>query len=262
MTRRLLIALLFSPLALHAEDPPQVPTQRVGLPLTLTEIYIPGGEVKAKPRRDREPPLVVRILEVKPAKDGSRYDFEIQGHEAGRHNLSDYLEPADGSQGTKLAEIPLEITSALPAGLTYPNKVERASLPKLGGYRTTMTVLGGAWLAGLGAILLWKRKKPADHGASDAPAPSLAERLRPLVGEASKGDLSPDDRAKLERLVIGHWRERLPEVAALTPAEAMVKLRTDPEASPLILALERWLHAPSSATSQAEIEQLLAPYAP
>lgn len=261
MTRRLLIALLFSPLALHAEDAPGVPTQRIGLPLTLTEIYIPGGEVKAKPRRDREPPLVVRILEVKPAKDGSRYDFEVQGLEAGRYNLADYLEPADGSQGTKLPEIPLEITSALPAGLSYPGKIERGELPKLGGYRTTMTMLGGVWLAGLGAILLWKKKKPLGLEAGSTPPPSLAERLRPLVGQASKGNLSPDDRAKLERLVIGHWRGRLPEVAALTPAEAMVKLRTDPEASPLILALERWLHAPASATSQAEIEQLLAPYA-
>lgn len=261
MTRRLLIALLFSPLALHAEAAPAVPTQRVGLPLTLTEIYIPGSEVKAKPRRDREPPLVVRILEVKPAKDGSRYDFEVQGLEAGRHNLSDYLEPADGSQGTKLPEIPLEIISALPAGLSYPSKIERGELPKLGGYRTTMTVLGGVWLAGLGAILLWKKKKPLGQEAGSTPPPSLAERLRPLVDEASKGSLSPDDRARLERLVIGHWRELLPEVAALTPAEAMVKLRTDPEASPLILALERWLHAPASATSQAEIEKLLAPYA-
>lgn len=261
MTRRILIALLFSPMALLAEDAAPVPTQRVGLPLTITEIYIPGGEVKAKPRRDREPPLVVRILEVKPAKDGSRYDFEVQGLEAGRHNLSDYLEPADGSQGTKLPEIPLEITSALSPGLVYPNKIERGVLPKLGGYRTTMIVLAGAWLAGLGAILLWKKKKPAGQDASNAPPPSLAERLRPLVDEASKGNLSPDDRAKLERLVIGHWRERLPEVAALAPAEAMVKLRNDPRASPLILALERWLHAPSSATSQTEIETLLAPYA-
>ena len=261
MTRRLLIALLLSPLALQAQDTLPVPTQRVGLPLTLTEIYIPGTALKAKPRRDREPPLVVRILEVKPAKDGSRYDFEVQGLEAGRHNLSDYLEPTDGSAAAELPEIPLEITSALPAGLSYPNKIERGELPKLGGYRTTMTVLGGIWLAGLGAILIWKKKKPADQDQTNTPQASLAERLRPLVDEASKGKLTPDDRARLERLVIGHWRERLPEVAALSPAEAMTKLRTDPQASPLILALERWLHAPSSSTSQAEIEKLLSPYA-
>jgi len=41
----------------------------------------------------------------------------------------------------------------------------------------------------------------------------------------------------------------------------MVKLRTDPEAAPLVLALERWLHAPTNTTSTTDIEQLLAPYA-
>jgi len=261
MMRRTFISLLFAPAVLLAEDASKLPTQRVGLPLTITEIYIPGGEVKAKPRRDREPPLVVRILEVKPAKDGSRYDFEVQGLEPGRHNLADYLEPVDASKAAPIPEIPLEITTALPPGLAYPNKVERGELPKLGGYRTTMIVLGSAWLAGLGAILIWRKKKPAADDALSAPPPTLAERLRPLVDGASQGNLSPDDRAKLERLVIGHWRERLPDIAALTPSEAMRKLRTDPQASPLILALERWLHAPSSDTSHSDIEKLLAPYA-
>lgn len=261
MNRRLFIGLLFMTPALAAEETVAVPTQRVGLPLTITEIYIPGGEVKVKPRRDREPPLVVRILEVKPAKDGSRYDFEVQGLEPGRHNLAEYLEPVDSSQAVKLPEIPLEITSALAPGLAHPHKVERSALPKLGGYRTTMIVLGSAWVIGLGAILLWKKKKPVGQEDAAAASLTLAERLRPLVDNAAKGNLSSDERAKLERLVIGHWRERLPEVAALAPAEAMTKLRHDPEASPLILALERWLHAPSHETSQSDIEKLLAPYA-
>ena len=105
MIRRAFIALLFAASPLLAETP----TQRIGQPLEIREIYIPGAEVKAKPRRDRKPPLMVRVLEVKPAKDGSRYDFEVQGLEAGTYNLADFLEaPA----GTAIPEIPLEITSA------------------------------------------------------------------------------------------------------------------------------------------------------
>jgi len=261
MIRRTFIALLLSAAALSAEEQPAVPTQRVGQPLTITEIYIPGGEVRAKPRRDREPPLVVRILEVKPAKDGSRYDFEVQGLEAGRHNLADYLEPVNEAEPAQFPEIPLEITSALAPGLSHPHKIERSKLPEIGGYRTTMIVLGSAWVAGLAGILLWKKKKAAGSDRSAAAAPSLAERLRPLVSEASKGSLSSDDRAKLERLVIGHWRERRPDISTLPPAEAMVKLRNDPEASPLVLALERWLHAPAGHASPGDIEKLLAPYA-
>ena len=250
------VLLAFSLGPLHAEAPP-VPTQRVGQALEIRDVYLPGGEVKPTPRRDRKPPLVVRILETKPAKDGLRYDFEIQGLEAGSYNLADFLEAPAGST---LPAIPLEITSPLPPGLPLPHEIPPGALPQLGGYRTKMIVVGAIWLAGLVLILLWRKKKPAaaDRG-TDAPA-TLAERLRPLVDAAAKGQLGTDDRAKLERLVIGHWRDRRPEIAALPPAEAMSKLRQDPEAAPLVLALERWLHARSGETSAAEIEQLLAPY--
>ena len=124
----------------------------------------------------------------------------------------------------------------------------------------TMITLVVAWCAGLIAILLWRKKKPIADGAQADAAVPLAERLRPLVAAASKGELSSDERAKLERLVIGHWREHRPDIASLPPAEAMVKLRTDADAAPLVLSLERWLHAPSSSTTPTEIEQLLAPY--
>lgn len=252
MTRRTAILFLLGSAILSA-----APSQRVGQPLEIREIYIPGGEVKAKPRRDRKPPLSVRVLEMRPAKDGHRYDFEVQGLEPGTHNLADFL---DAPEGTAIPEILLEITSALEPGLIRPHEIGSGKLPQLGGYRTTMLTLGAIWLAGLGAILLWRKKKFAPDSANQQLPPTLAERLHPLVDRAAKGELSSDDRAKLERLVIGHWRERLPEIAALSPAEAMIKLRADPRASPLILALERWLHARNPMMAEGEIEQLLAPY--
>jgi hypothetical protein len=235
----------------------EAPVQRVGQPLEIREIYIPGGEVIPKPRRDRQPPLMVRVLEVKPAKDGSRYDFEVQGLEPGTYDLADFLEaPA----GTTLPEIPLEIISGLEPGLVVPGPAAPGQLPDLGGYRTTLVALAAAWLAGLIGILLWRKKKPSAEVDPSAAAVPLTDRLRPLVAAAAKGGLSSDDRAKLERLVIGHWRERRPDIAAFAPAEAMVKLRHDPEAAPLILALERWLHAPADHTSTSDLEKLLAPY--
>jgi hypothetical protein len=233
------------------------PSQRVGMPLEIQEVYIPGGNVKPKPRRDRKPALVVRILDTRPAKDGHRYDFEVQGLEPGQHNLADYL---DAPEGTTIPAIPLEITSTLEPGLVRPHPIGDGPLPELGGYQTTMVILGAAWLAGLGAILIWRRKKAAPETSDTAAPLTLAERLRPLIDEAAKGNLTSDGRAKLERLVIGHWRERLPDIANLSPAEAMMKLRTDPQAAPLILALERWLHARDSHTPAADIERLLAPY--
>ena len=81
-----------------------------------------------------------------------------------------------------------------------------------------------------------------------------------MLIRASDGTLDAAGRASLERLVIGHWRERFPEIASLPPAEAMVKLRSHPQAAPLLLELELWLHSRDAAASRAEIEALLAPY--
>lgn len=257
MIKRFIITCLLTASVAFASDT-AIPSQRVGQPLEIRNIYIPGGEVEAKPRRDRKPPLVVRILEVKPAKDGSRYDFEVQGLEPGKHNLADYLE---ASEGTTIPAIPLEITSPLPPGVVLPTEIAPGEIPELGGYRTTMIIVGSIWLAGLIAILLW-RKKRTDTDAGDAAKPAtLEERLRPLVNQAASGELTTADRAKLDRLVIGHWLGKRPELAALSPAEAMIRLRHDAEAAPLLQALEKWLHSRDSSPSSAEIEALLAPYA-
>lgn len=252
MIRILLISLFLATSSLMAE----IPTQRLGLPLEILEIYIPGGEVKVTPRRDSTPSLSVRILEVKPAKDGSRYDFEVQGLDPGSYDLSDFL---DAPEGTALPEITLEIIAELPPGVPSPHEIEKGKLPRLGGYRTTMISLGVGWVVGLLVIVFWKKRQHIDDSGEIIP-PTLSERLRPLVVHAAEGSLTSGDRAKLERLVIGYWREQRPEIAALSPAEAMVALRTDPSASPLILALERWLHARDPDTSEAEIGKLLAPY--
>jgi hypothetical protein len=122
-----------------------------------------------------------------------------------------------------------------------------------------MVAIGIGWLAGLAAILFWRKKKAAVPAGADAP-PSVADRMKPLLDAAAAGTLDAAGRASLERLIIGHWRSHLPEIAPLSTAEAMVRLRTHPEASPLVLALERWLHAKDGALSPNEVDHLLSPY--
>jgi len=235
-----------------------VPSQRIGQPLVLTDVYIPGGEAKPAPRHDRSPSLVVRMLEVKPAQDGFRYDLEIQGLDVGTHDLAKYLIPVDPSTPPRFPQIPVEITGNLPA-VKLPEVNPAAEMPSLGGYRKTMITIGAVWVAGLIGILFWRRRTKVTN-AAETHAPTLAERLRPLLDSASKGQLDASGRASLERLIIGHWRGRIPEVASLSSAETMIKLRTHPEASPLVLELERWLHSRSSHVSAAELDHLLAPY--
>ena len=237
----------------------EVPEQRVGRPLLIEERYLPGPLLDVVPRRDREPSLVVRILETKPAKDGFRYNFEIQGLDPGTHNLGGYLREASAESGHSDHEVPIIITTGIPEGLPLPSELSPKPVPGIGGYRTLIKVLIVVWIVGL-ALLINSLRKKKPSLASEVLRTSLAERLKPLVEKASREALSTNDQAHLERLLVGHWRERLPEVSDLGPVETLRYLRQHPEASPLILQLERWLHAPDARLDPEALEKLLKPY--
>ena len=256
MSFRNFILLLFLTAISHAAE---TPSQRVGLPLVIEDQYLSGPLLEPVPRRDREPSLVVRILETKPAQDGFRYTFEVQGLDAGTYNLGEFLREATAESGHSSHQVPLTITTELPPGLPRPADLEPKSAPEIGGYRTILKVLGVLWLIVLAIIINSFRKKKA-AATQELPPPTLAERLKPLVQKASQETLSTDDQAQLERLLVGHWRKRLPEIANEEPAKVLRHLREHREASPLILQLEKWLHAPNPDFSSDDLDQLLAPY--
>ena len=108
--------------------------------------------------------------------------------------------------------------------------------------------------------IIFYRKKPITDFVLERPLPTLHEKLQELVSAASLGELNDQQQATLERLILGHWKDQIPEIASLTPARALVELRSHPEASPLILKIEEWLHAPNKKLSREEFLSLLTPY--
>mgnify|MGYP001814787184 CR=1 FL=1 len=249
------VAALF-PTRAAANDPPSA---RVGLPFTLTEVYIPGGEVRPVPRLNREPPIVVRIAARRTAQDGSRYDFEIYGLEAGTYQLVDWLELVAPARPAQVPERAFTIATALPPGLPQPESLAAQPPPSIGGYRRFLWVAGGLWLAGLVGLIAWRRHR-GTSAPTDERTATATERLRALLTEAARGELDADQQAALERLILGHWRTRVPELARLSPAEGLAALRQHEEAGPLLLQLEQWLHAPAPTSDPAAIDALLAPY--
>ena len=249
------LLLLLLPLSAQTD-----PTTRVGIPVTLTDLYIPGGEVRPKPRPNHEPPLVLRLLEVKPAADGHRYDLEVYGLDEGRYNLADFLEPVDPASPPRFVkELPLVVSTELPPGLPKPAELTANPPPKVGGYRAALWALGILWILVFALLLFWKKRRTGTAEADAAP-PTLAERLRELVTMASQGALDANQQATLERLVLGHWHQRLPELDGLPPARALAKLRHHEEAGPLLRQLEAWLHARNPEIDAGQIEELLTPY--
>jgi hypothetical protein len=154
-----------------------------------------------------------------------------------------------------------EVTTTHPLDtLPKPSEPEPVEPEKLGGYKNLIIVLGIFWLLIFLAIIFYRKKHRTDL-VVEKPLPTLHEKLQVLVSEASQGEINDQQQATLERLILGHWKDQIPEIASLTPARALVELRSHPEASPLILKLEEWLHAPNTKLSREEFLPLLAPYA-
>ncbi|BDS05939.1 hypothetical protein NT6N_09790 [Oceaniferula spumae] len=235
-------------------------TSSLGLPKTLNDFYIPGEKAEPIPRKDRESSLVIRVLEIKPAAEGFRYDLEIYGLDAGTYTLSDYFHYV-GSHAP-LPELDQQITITTThdlQGIPKPEELDNTPPEKLGGYRLVLTLVGILWVIILLLILFWRKKKDAAV-VELAPPPTLHEKLHALVSSAAQGELDDADRSQLERLILGHWKQRLPEIENLSASEALVALRRHPEASPLLLKLEHWLHAPNSSVDQKTITPLLEPF--
>jgi hypothetical protein len=107
------------------------------------------------------------------------------------------------------------------------------------------------------AILLARRRRIQTALPMARPL-TLADHLRPLVEGAMAGKLAPERLAELERGLIAYWSRRL-GVANRKPADALAVLRRHPEAGPLLVQLEIWLHRPRPAAT-IDVASLLEPY--
>ena len=230
----------------------------VGMEGRIT-IPLPGEKLEAAPVGDKSK-IILRIHDVFPHGTDHRYDLRYFGFVPGEYDLAQYLRNADGTAPTNLPPIPVHISGILPEnhdGKLIEDKPGGVSLP--GSYTVWLIGLGGVWFIAAWPLFLLGRKKKTPLGQAQDEGPDLAERLRPLVEQAANGTLDTDGRARLERMVFSHWRERLGLPEDGDVAELHHQLKVHDEAGPLLHGLEDWLHRPPG-TATVEIAALLAPY--
>jgi len=233
----------------------------VGMRIVLEELPLPGTELRAKPVADPgAAAAIVRVLNVFPHGDGFRYNLEVTPFVAGSMDVGEFLERVDGTPTGDLPAIPLEVRAVLPVGKIQPNELATPEPERIGGYTTLLVVGGVVWVLGLLALLFVGRRKRIEAAVAERAPLTLADRLRPLVDRARDGALDNAGRAQLERLVFAHWRDRR-QLHDVKIAEAIVSLRRDDEAGPLLRQLERWLHRPARpGDPEVDVAALLEPY--
>jgi hypothetical protein len=222
-------------------------------------VTIPGTRLEAKPV-DEKTPLALRIAQAIETSEGIRYDLRYMGFVPGKHDLKNYLVRSDGSAMTNVPAIPVEVIPVLPPdykGQLVPERIK--SLPFLGGYKLLMLAAAVLWLLLLIPILMIGRRKKAQAVVATPKPTTLADRLRPLVEEAAAGKLPADRQAELERLLLWHWRTQL-QLTDTDAGDAVVRLRSHPEAGALLRSLETWLHRPPGSDHDVDVAAVLAPY--
>jgi hypothetical protein len=227
---------------------------------SAVEVLLPGTMLQAK-TPERNAPVNVRIASTRPHGTLISYDLRYVGLVPGQYDLRPYLFRQDGSSADDLPPIMVAVRGLLPPDhLGELPEPPTSPFAFLGGYRIAMGVLAVGWVLAAVPLIMMRRRRGAqlEPAAVEAP-PTLIDRLRPLVQKAGAGTLDTAEKAKLESLLLAHWRERL-ELEDLSAAEALAVLRQNPEAGALLRTLEDWLHR-RPGTAQVDVESALAPYA-
>lgn len=225
------------------------------------ELTWKGPALRPAPTSD-EAPLILRIDSARPGPDGATiYDLRWIPFVPGDYDLRDLLRGSGNRPVAGLPPMKVHAASLLPpkndGRLACP---EPGHLRSLSGYYLRLILLWAAWIAA-GIVLLYlllRSHKPQIAPPAPPARLSWADLLRPLVETAAERPLTPIEQSRLDALFLAFWRERLGLDALSTP-EAIAGLRSDPEASLLLNALDRWIYAPPGRESP-DIAAVLAPY--
>lgn len=218
-----------------------------------------GPKLAAKPVDD-DSPIHLRIAQITSSNKGRVYDLRYIGQSAGTFDLGDYLIQSDGQPRGELPDMSVSIRESLPAD--HNGELEEIPDPGISSalpYQLLLYFAGSAWaLAVVWLIVRRIGNRPKTTPIEKASPPTLADQLKPLIEAAMNGRLMPAEKARLEWLLLAHWRERL-DLAGMPTVELLKRMRNHAEASSLLLRLEEWLyHRPTK--DGENIAELLAPY--
>ncbi len=215
-------------------------TAIVGMPHVINDVVVAGSLLEAVPTDNDVSPVVVRIVNAIPEKDSFRYTIEYHGLEPGSFDLKDYLQRADRSSSEEIPSLPISVKSTLPADSISVASEDHRQLSWFHHYQMGMVLGGILWVVGLYKILTLGRK-PTVEAIEEVYSASPLDVLSQIAHSGQAAELSHAERAEIERLIFFIWRQiRHVDEPAST---AIVRLKGDSEAGPMIAKLERWLHS-------------------
>ena len=208
---------------------------------------------RLRAREDQTPssPILVRVSSARSA-EGARQVIEFIGAVAGEYDLRDHVAREDGQPITDLASMPVTVVSRLPADHGVDLYATTGSwMNWRANYREIMWVAVGVWVLvpiAVVTIRAARRARPVPPTPAAPPPPSVADQLRAALEIARERPLTVEESGRLELLLLRYLGGDQPRDAAEL-VSVLRDLRADDATSPIVIAIERWLHAQGGGES-------------
>jgi len=206
-------------------------------------VEITGPELSAVPFTPGDA-VSVRIAAVEPLTAGYRYDLRYMAFGPGKHDLAPSLKRPDGSSPESRADLKITVAALIPED--YSGELYATPPAPIDLHTRYKYYMGAAWIA-WGSLLVplaWWGHKRRRRKVREAPPPSLVERVRTLLRQATEANLSIEEKADLEALLLAFWSQKL-KLSEERLSATIEQLRRHPQAAAQWNRVERWIHSPS-----------------
>jgi hypothetical protein len=201
--------------------------------------------------------LSVRIAGMEAIENGFRYDLRYMTFGPGEHDIGQSLVRPDGKHPEPQPEFAVSVAALIPekySGELYATPTGRIDLHS--SYTFLMTLAWCGWALLLIPLIVYGFPRRQHLTAAQSQA-SIADRLRSLLEQAARTDLTVHEQADLEQLLLAFWSERL-NLSAQRLSDAIEQLRHHPQAGPQWTSVERWLHSRRAPSNRATANELLS----
>lgn len=237
------------------EGPLEVP---LGVEHAMTLTY-PGPELEVKPY-SYGVAVSLRIADVK-EYDGLRtYDIRYMLNRGGTYDITQYLTTVEGTDPVGIPTFEVVGLEALSEGVDKRiQELRPVEIDIWHYYYETMAGIIALWVLWLGLIIFWPRQRKVIEEQQGPIVDPFPARLQAYLSQMSEGTLSQTDKARMEMLLINHWRTNLPG-SKLYMHKTVRQIAKDPRFDQAYHALIDWLHNPATSVSPSQLIEHLQPY--
>jgi hypothetical protein len=240
---------------------PELPRSDTDVPLGVEQAVIigySGPRLMARPYR-RGASVNVRIANEVQKGGVGVYDVRYVVSLPGEFDLTEYLTSTDGRPIEGLPPFQVRGLTSLTKDIeTRIQEIENVGVHIWHWYYESLIALGVFWVAWLMGLILIGRPKRPPQPPPVPPEPSIVEQIDRLLAALTAGDLTAGEKARLEALLLRHWRERL-GLSDRRMAVSCRSIETSGELGRVYGKLQAWLHNHRAGVGPEEFVESYTP---